>query len=183
MHFWSGYALLFALIFRILWGFGGSSTARFSKFVRGPAGVAAYLRHGHHNQAGHTPIGALSILAMLLALLVQITSGLIQIDQDDFLEGPLSGLVSYDVAVLSHDVHEASFNILLGLIGLHLLAVGYYYLILRRSLVRPMVTGRAVLPEGVFPMTPAPKGQLLTCVAAAFVLTATIVGAGQALGG
>jgi cytochrome b len=183
VHFWSGYALLFLLIFRILWGFAGGSTARFARFVRGPAAVAAYLWHGQHKQAGHTPIGALSILAMLLALLVQITSGLIQIDEDDFVEGPLSGLVSYDTALLSHDVHEGSFNILLGLIALHLLAVGYYHLVRGRSLLRPMFTGRAVLPEGVLPMTPAAKGRLPACVAAALVLAAAIVGAGQALAG
>ncbi|HEV2748640.1 MAG TPA: cytochrome b/b6 domain-containing protein [Allosphingosinicella sp.] len=183
VHFWSGHALLFLLIFRILWGFAGSSTARFAEFVRGPAAVAAYLRHGRQDAAGHTPLGALSILAMLLALLVQIASGLIQLDEEDFVEGPLSGLVSYDTAVLAHNVHEANFNILLGLIGLHLLAVGYYHLVRGRSLVRPMVTGRAVLPEGMVAMTPAAKGRFPACAAAAFVLAAAIVAAGQALAG
>ncbi len=181
VHFWSGHALLFLIVFRILWGFAGSSTARFANFVRGPAAVFAYLRHGRQSQAGHSPIGALSVLAMLLALLVQIATGLIQIDDEDFIEGPLSGLVGYDTAVLAHDVHEVSFNILLGLIALHLLAIGYYHLVRGRSLIRPMVTGRAALPEGVSPMTPAAKGRLAACVAAAFVLTAVVIGAGRAL--
>ncbi|HYG47006.1 MAG TPA: cytochrome b/b6 domain-containing protein [Allosphingosinicella sp.] len=183
VHFWSGYTLLFLLIFRLLWGFAGSSTARFATFVGGPAAVAAYLRHGRHDRAGHTPLGALSVLAMLLALLVQIMSGLIQIDSDDFVEGPLSGLVGYDTAVLAHDVHEASFNILLGLIALHLLALVYYQLVRRRPLVPPMVTGRAVLPEGVAPMTPAAKGRSAVCLAAAFVLTAIIIAGGKILAG
>jgi cytochrome b len=183
VHFWSGYTLLFLLVFRILWGFAGSSTARFATFVKGPAAVAAYLRRGDDGQAGHSPLGALSVLAMLAALLVQIASGLIQIDDDDFVEGPLSGLVGYDAALLAHDVHEASFNILLGLIALHLLAIGYYQLIRRRSLVRPMVTGRAALPEDVAPMTPAAKGRLAACAAAALLLTAALVGGGGALAG
>jgi cytochrome b len=181
VHFWSGHALLFGLVFRILWGFAGSSTARFATFVKGPAAVLGYLRHGRSRQAGHSPLGALSVLAMLLALIVQIATGLIQIDDEDFVEGPLSGLVGFDTAVLAHDVHEASFNILLGLIALHLLAIVYYHLVRGRSLVRPMVTGRGALPEGAQPMAPAAKGRLAACVAAALVLTAAVIGAGQAL--
>lgn len=183
IHLWSGHALLFGLLFRILWGFAGSSTARFASFVRGPAAVFAYLRHGGSGQAGHSPVGALSVLAMLLALIVQIATGLVQIDDEDFIEGPLSGLVGFDTAVLAHDVHEASFNVLLGLIALHLLAIAYYQLVRRRPLVRPMLTGRAVLPEGALPMAPAPKGRLAACLAAALLLTAAVIGAGRALAG
>lgn len=183
VHFWSGYSLLFLLLFRILWGFFGSSTARFASFVRGPAAVAAYLRQGRHGQAGHNPLGGLSVVAMLLALLVQIGSGLVQIDDDDFVEGPLSGLVSYDAALLAHDVHEASFKILLGLIALHVVAIGYYQLVRGRSLVRPMVAGSGKLAAGASPMVPAPKGRLAACAAAALILAAAIVGAGPALGG
>lgn len=181
VHFWSGYALLFLLLFRILWGFAGSSTARFATFVRGPAAVLDYLRRGEDRQAGHSPIGALSVLAMLLALLVQISTGLVQVDDEDFIEGPLAGLVGYDAAVLAHDVHEASFNVLLALIALHLLAVAYYQLVRRRSLIPPMVTGRAALPDGVSPMAPAAKGRLAACAAASFALTALVVGAGRLL--
>jgi cytochrome b len=183
VHFWSGHFLLFLLVFRVLWGFAGSSTARFATFVRGPAAVVAYLRDGADGQAGHSPIGALSVLAMLLALLVQISSGLIQIDEDDFVEGPLAGLVSYDTAALAHDVHEWSFKLLLGLIALHLAAIAYYRLAWGRSLIRPMVTGRAVLPEGGSPMEPASKGRFAACAAAAFVLIAGVIAAGQALAG
>ena len=38
LHFWSGYAILTLLLFRIAWGFVGSTTARFSDFVKGPVG-------------------------------------------------------------------------------------------------------------------------------------------------
>lgn len=182
VHFWSGYGLLFLLLFRILWGFAGSSTARFASFVRGPSAVVAYLRGGQQHEAGHTPLGALSVVAMLLALLVQISSGLIQIDDDDFVEGPLSDLVSYDTALLAHDVHDVSFNVLLGLIALHLLAIGYYELLRGRSLVRPMITGVAELPPGVSPMRPPPKGRLVACAAAALIIAAAILGIAPAFG-
>ena len=42
LHFWSGYAILTLILFRIAWGFVGSTTARFSDFVKGPS---AALRH------------------------------------------------------------------------------------------------------------------------------------------
>src|SRR5204863_6607584 len=75
-HIWSGCAILTLLIFRLLWGFFGSSTARFSSFVRGPTSVFAHLR-GRWNGIGHTPLGALSVIAMFLALVVQVALGLI----------------------------------------------------------------------------------------------------------
>jgi cytochrome b len=183
VHFWSGYTLLFLLLFRILWGFFGSSTARFRRFVRGPSAVLAYLREGRHGEAGHTPLGALSVVAMLLALLVQVGTGLIQLDDDDFVEGPLSGLVGYDMAVAAHDVHEVSFNVLMGLVALHLLAIAWYRFVRGRSLVRPMVTGRSQLAEGVTAMVPAARGRFLACLAGALVLAAGIVAGGGALGG
>jgi len=181
IHFWSGYALLFLLLFRILWGFFGSSTARFGDFVRGPSAVAGYLKHGQHGEAGHTPLGALSVIAMLLALLVQLTTGLVQIDADDFVEGPLSSLVSYETSLLVHEVHKASFDFLLGLIALHLLVITYYTFVRGQSLVRPLFTGRAELPKGVKAMRPAPKKLLFACAAAAFILTAAVVTLSPAL--
>ena len=40
-HQYSGYALLGLVSFRIYWGFFGSSTARFSQFVRGPRTIVS----------------------------------------------------------------------------------------------------------------------------------------------
>ena len=182
IHFWSGYTLLALLIFRILWGFAGSSTARFSSFVRGPAAIVDYLRNGQWRAAGHSPLGGLSVLAMLLAIAVQLASGLVQIDDDDFVEGPLSGLVDYETALVAHDVHETSFDVLRALIVLHLLAIAYYRLVRGRSLILPMVTGRAELPDGVAPMRPVPTGRLVACAIAALASTAAIIGAAPALG-
>jgi cytochrome b len=183
VHFWSGYGLLFLLVFRILWGFCGSSTARFASFVRGPAAVAAYLRGAGHREPGHSPIGGLSVLAMVLALGVQIASGLIQMDEDDFVEGPLAGVVGYRASVLAHEVHEVSFNILAGLIALHLIAIAWYELVRGRALVRPMLTGRAVLPQGVAPMTPAAKGRFAACLTGALLVSGAVVAAGWLLPG
>ncbi len=174
-HFWSGYGIIFLLLFRILWGLVGSSTARFASFVRGPAAVLDYVKGGHWPLAGHSPLGALSVLAMLLSMLVQVGSGLIQIDSDDFVEGPLSPLVAFEVAEAAHEVHEANFNILLALIALHIAAILFYRLALGKRLVGPMLTGRAKLDPGVEPMRAAPAWRAIACAATAAALTAWIV--------
>lgn len=181
-HFWSGYALVFLLLFRLLWGFAGSSTARFSSFVRGPGAVFRYLRTGHWPLAGHSPLGALSVIALLLSMIVQVTTGLFQIDADDFVEGPLSPLVSFEVAEAAHDVHEFNFNVLLALIVLHIAAILFYRLALGRKLVGPMISGRGALEDGVAPMTPAPAWLALACVALAVAATAWIVSGAPPLG-
>ncbi len=173
-HFWSGYAVVFLLLFRILWGFVGSSTARFVSFVRGPAAVLDYLRTGRWPLAGHSPLGALSVVAMLLSMLVQVGTGLIQIDSDDFVEGPLASLVSFETAEAAHDVHELNFNILLALIGLHVAAILFYRLALGRKLLGPMISGRAELEDGVTPMTSAPRRRAFACAAVALAVTAWI---------
>lgn len=181
-HFWSGYAILFLLLFRILWGFVGSSTARFSSFVRGPADLVEYLRSGHWPLAGHSPLGALSVLALLASMLVQVATGLIQIDSDDFVEGPLSPLVSFETAEAAHDVHEVNFNILLALIVLHVAAIIFYRIALGRKLVGPMISGRAELPRDVEPMTPAPRSRAIACAAVALALTAWVAAGAPPLG-
>ena len=51
--------------FRVYWGFFGSSTARFSQFVRGPRAIVSYLKGRWAAMPGHNPLGALSVLALL----------------------------------------------------------------------------------------------------------------------
>src|SRR3954464_5155943 len=88
-HIWSGCAILTLLIFRLLWGFFGSSTARWTSFVRGPRAIVTYLK-GEWNGTGHTPLGAVSILALFGAVAVQVGLGLIAQDEDGLYAGPLS---------------------------------------------------------------------------------------------
>ena len=181
-HFWSGYAIIFLLLFRILWGFGGSSTARFSSFIRGPVSVLKYVRSGHWPLAGHNPLGALSVLALLLSMLVQVATGLIQIDSDDFVEGPLASLVSFETGEAAHDIHELNFNLLLALVALHVAAILYYRLVMGKKLLGPMISGRADLPPDVAPMKPAPAWRAIAFAAVAAAATAWIVSGAPPLG-
>jgi cytochrome b len=145
-HRWSGYALLGLLVFRIYWGFLGSSTARFGQFLRGPRAIVNYLRGAWTVQPGHNPLGALSVLALLVLLVVQIAFGLFAVDVDGIESGPLSLYVSFEAGRTAAEWHQAIFNVLLWLIGLHITAIAWYLLMKRQNLAAAMVHGRQELP-------------------------------------
>src|SRR5690349_7004915 len=63
------------LVFRVIWGFIGAQNARFPNFVPTPARVAAYLK-GAWRGVGHNPLGALSVIALLLLVAAQVFTGL-----------------------------------------------------------------------------------------------------------
>jgi cytochrome b len=172
-HIWSGCAILTLLIFRLLWGFVGSSTARWSSFVRGPRAVTDYLR-GRWSGIGHTPLGALSVIAMFLALAVQVGLGLISEDEDGLYIGPLYRLVSIDTSDKARDIHELWFKVILALIVLHLAAI-IFYRARGKQLTKPMITGRAVLDPGARPMRAGRWRVALICLALAIGVTRWVI--------
>ena len=172
-HIWSGIAILTLLLFRLLWGFIGGSTARWSSFVRGPRAVAEYLR-GRWVGIGHTPLGALSIVALFLAIGVQVGLGLVAQDEDGIYAGPLSTLVSSDTSDQARDIHELWFYVLLCLILLHVSAILFYRLRGKR-LTKAMITGRAELAPGAAPMRAAKWWLAWICLAIALGIARWIV--------
>jgi cytochrome b len=96
--------------------------------------------------AGHNPTGSLAVFAMLALVAVQVTTGLFATDADEFVRGPLNGLVSSNTAYAITDVHYANINFLLALIGLHIVAIIFYLLFKRENLITPMVTGEKADP-------------------------------------
>lgn len=148
-HRYSGYALLGLLVFRIYWGFFGSETARFATFVKGPATVLSHLRGTSvFKRNGHNPLGALSVIVLLLLLIGQVTLGLFAVDVDGIESGPLSHLVSFDTGRTCAEIHEIVFNVLLGFIALHIVAVLYYVFFRRENLIASMIHGQSDAPEG-----------------------------------
>ena len=173
-HIWSGFGILTLLLFRLLWGLFGSSTARFANFVRGPAAVYGYLR-GEWRGIGHNPLGALSVLLLLAATMAQVALGLFSADEDGLFSGPLAQLVSFDASEEITDLHEDFFNVLLVLIIVHVGAILFYAVIKRSNLVGPMITGRAALDPEAQPMRPGKWWVALLCLAAALAITRWIV--------
>lgn len=150
LHFRLGYAVFALLVFRLLWGLVGGHWSRFSSFWPTPTRLSRYLggRATVADTAGHNPLGALSMLAMLLVLAVQVGSGLFSDDEIAFA-GPLTNLVSGAwVARLTHWHASVGQYLVIALVALHVLAIGVYRL-RGQNLVRPMVVGDKTLDASV----------------------------------
>jgi len=140
-HRWSGYAILGLLLFRLIWGFVGSSTSRFASFVRGPRTVLAYARGSGGKVLGHNPMGGWSVVALLTLLVVQVGLGLFASDDDGLETGPLNQFVSFATAETVTELHEIIFNVLVGFIALHVATVLFYQFVRRDNLIAPMLGG------------------------------------------
>ncbi len=170
-HLVSGLILLALLVFRLLWGVVGGSTARFSHFVKAPRHVLRYLRGEQAVTApGHNPLGAYSVVALLGLLVILVVAGLFAVDVDGLESGPLADLVTFDHGRLASHLHGLAFKLLEWLILLHILAVLYYGLH-GRNLLLPMITGRdRHLPQGSAVLQSAPLWRLLGALAIAGAL-------------
>jgi len=139
-----GYLIIALLVFRIVWGVAGPVYARFASFVTGPSELVAYLKGlkpaEPQRQVGHTPLGAQSIVAMLLALLAQAISGLFANDEIAF-DGPLVRFISRELSETFSWYHtEVNFKIVIVLLALHVGAIVVFRL-RGKKLVGPMITG------------------------------------------
>ena len=144
-HFYCGYAVLALLGFRLVWGIFGTYYARFASFGCSPAAVIKHLRDLKHGRAsfypGHTPIGSLSVLAMLTVMLLQVASGLFSNDDVDS-QGPLAKFISKATSDRFSWFHtDVNVWLIYVLIGLHVAAIAFYYFKKKDDLVTPMLTG------------------------------------------
>lgn len=140
-HVTIGLSILGLLIFRVLWGFIGGKHAKFSSFIRGPKTILAYIKGQGEKPLGHNPVGALSVIGMLLALFVQAITGLFATDAI-LTEGPLYSLVDSDSSDYLTSIHTASQYAIYAILALHIAAIVYYRVIKKDNLVLPMLTGR-----------------------------------------
>lgn len=146
-HTWNGYAVLVLVVWRVLWGFFGSSTSRFASFLYSPVTAARYgldflLRRPRHF-LGHNPLGG-SVVFVLLALVGgQAVLGLFAYDDHTSLTGgPLSGRVPDAVWTLATRWHIKLFDVLLAVVGLHIAANVLYLVWKGENLVAAMISGR-----------------------------------------
>lgn len=144
LHFLSGQVIVALIVFRVLWGLFGSETALFWRFVPLPNVLLRYLKDPNSaefsNKIGHSPIGALSVVAMLLVISVQVGSGLVS-DDEILYQGPLAGYVSSTFSYQATSYHSLNSDILIGLIVLHLLAICFYLIAKKQNLIKPMISG------------------------------------------
>ena len=150
-HFRLGYFVLALLLFRLLWGFVGGRWSRFSAFLYSPSSLIAYLRGraAPAHRVGHSPLGALSVFALLGVLGVQLLSGLMSDDAITFT-GPLATMVPGAWSSAATDWQkDAGQRLVIALLVLHVLAVLAYVLLKRQTLVRPMLSGDKTVEPGL----------------------------------
>ena len=153
-HFRLGYCVLTLVLFRVVWGFAGGYWSRFSSFVPSPARLLAYVRGNSEADAqsvGHNPLGALSVLGLLAALLVQVSAGLMS-DDEILAAGPFAAKAPPDWVTWATFFHtEVGKLVLIGLVALHVLAIAWYRFKKNENLVKPMLTGDKELSHSPSP--------------------------------
>jgi cytochrome b len=155
-HIRAGYGLLALVLFRTLWGFFGSSSARFMNFLVVPKTAARHLvnsfrREGDH-YAGHNPAGGWMVLLLLGLLLGETLTGL-YVANDVANEGPLTEWVSAPVADAITSLHAILWDALLVAVVLHIVTIVVYATIKGQNLMSPMISGWKILPASV----PSPR--------------------------
>ena len=132
LHVTLGYTLGGLVAFRIVWGLLGTRYARFSQFVRGPQAVMRYgktLLHGKPAHAvGHNPAGAVAIVLLLLLGVGVVASGW--------------AIYNDTGGKLAEELHDITGNLMLLLVGVHVVGVGVASWLHRENLVRAMVSGQ-----------------------------------------
>jgi cytochrome b len=132
VHQTLGYTMGGLAFFRIAWGFAGSRYARFASFVRGPAAITACLRAMPRGwgkrHIGHSPVGAVSIIALLLLTLATAVSG--------WASGGNPAAHAWWKAL-----HEGMALAMLVLMGLHIAGVIFGSWRAGENLARSMISG------------------------------------------
>ncbi len=183
-HFRLGYVVLALLAFRLLWGLVGGRWSRFASFAYGPGALVRYLkgesRPGEHHEVGHSPVGALSVFALLALLAAQVGSGLFA-DDEIASSGPLVRFVSGATSSLLTGWHKNWGQwLILAMVALHVLAIVVYRVRRGRDLVTPMIVGDKPLPADVPAArdTPATRGLALVLLAACGAAAAWVASLG-----
>ena len=146
-HKWNGYAILVLVVWRLFWGFAGSSTARFRSFFYWPWTAAAYgldfARRRPRHFLGHNPLGGSVVFLMLGLIGLQGALGLFSYDDHDSnAGGPLAAKVADSTWAAATKWHLIIFNVILAVVALHLAANVLYIVWKGENLVKPMITGR-----------------------------------------
>jgi cytochrome b len=178
LHGKAGLAIIGLLAFRLTWGVVGSTHARFLNFAPTPARIRDYLK-GKWQGVGHNPLGALSVFALLGLLAAQALTGLFSNDDIAF-NGPLFALVDKDLSDHLTGWHHQLSNLLLILIGLHVVAVFFYLLVKKNNLVKPMVTGWKEVKSEETATKPVARGSFAGLLSSVVIAVLAVVGANSA---
>lgn len=149
IHVTCGLTILSLLLFRLIWGFVGSDTARFSHFLKSPIEAVRHLMHllrrEPDTEVGHNAAGGWMVLVMLALLCVQVGSGL-GANDDILTEGPLARIIGKQRSDWLTHIHHLNFTLIAIVVALHVLAIIAYRVLKGHNLLLPMISGKKRLP-------------------------------------
>ena len=139
LHDWVGYALAALVLARIVWGFFGPDHARFISFLPNRPAIQRQIQdiaqHAPRTHLGHSPLGALMVINLLLTVLAICATGILLTGDTPagWVEGAHEALVVW-----------AELSILV-----HVTAVLWESLRTRVNLIGAMITGRKTVPDTI----------------------------------
>ena len=140
VHAWLGYAAAFSVLVRFVWGFMAPGAARWSHCLPTPQRLRHHLGLLRARQPwralGHSPLGAMVMILMLVLTLVLGVTGFMMTEID-----------RYWGEEWLQDIHGGLADTLLALVALHAVAAMVESWSLRENLVASMLHGRRKLPS------------------------------------
>ncbi len=146
VHATVGILLGGSVLFRILWGFIGPKYARFSSFppphpIRAKESLKRVLTRQPEKVPGHSAIGGLAVYLFLMLIFLTALTGMSSSD-DILFDGPLAPLIPAAMVSLAGTIHPILSDLLLAIIGVHLIAITWHVTVMKEPLIRGMLTGR-----------------------------------------
>jgi len=183
-HLIAGTVIGSLVLWRIVWGFTGTRYSRFRSFAFSPRATVAHLKgliEGKvQREAGHNPLGALMVFALLGSISTIVLTG-VAVLGGQFKQGPLKAFVSFAGAMTYREIHSLVAVALLVLIGGHLAGVTFESWRTRENLAAAMVTGKK--RDGFVHEAPMAQARSGLAVSVSAVLTILLIPGAYALTG
>ena len=148
-HIYLGYCTGILILIRILWGLVGPVNARLSKLITSPRELFNYSKTLPNRQpsglAGHNPLGAISVLIILVLLSIQVITGLFSEDDALFYSGPFTHMLSAKMIIEVTAIHHLCAKLILIVVSLHICAVLFYLIWKKENLIKAMITGNKLV--------------------------------------
>ena len=158
VHAFAGGTMVAVVLFRLGWGFAGTTYARFAQFLRGPIAALAYLKsllgRSPQHYTGHNPAGGWAIVLQLALTLCTALPGWLSYQN---IGGDWLG-----------ELHEGLASVMLAVVLIHLAGVVVGSLTHHENLARAMVTGfkQGDADEAIAGVKPLAAVLLVGCAAA-----------------
>ncbi len=168
-HVYIGYALIFTVLLRVLWGFCGNRYARWRDLWPFTAERMSYIAHKlkwhvrgfkegpeKFRYMGHDPLGAIFYIALFIILIMQIGAGLTLAGLEKHMvpwQGLFSGFAHSTIKLIeggAHELHEFGFYFIIFFIITHVGAVLIHELHEKTGLLSSMINGVKFIPEDKF---------------------------------